>query len=154
MTPALLTAIRQLSDQAAQILAAAATLEYRAGAAQNIPDGYHEVLELIVLAVARRLEAAGHSKPDALRIGFEAAEEVRFVHGGLQFYIPKGDNIHAGQAEAEIFARFDGRNCAALASQYRKSEQAIYDIVRRQRALAEKGRQEGLFDGDSPRRAE
>lgn len=150
MSPAMQTILQKIAEMSAQLVAAQATADYRAEAGQNIPAGYPEVLGLVALAVARRLECEGQPRPAALRIGLAAAEEVRFTHGGSKIYIPKGDDMDAGEVEAEIVARFAGNNHEELAAQYRLSVQTVRNIIERHRAKAQRERQGVLFDEAKP----
>lgn len=136
--------LKQIAESARQLLESTSTAEYRRDAQHNIPPGYPEALALIAMAVARRLQAAGTGREDALALGFAAAEEVRFTFGKQNIYIP-GEADDAAAQEERIFAEFTGNNYEALAAQYRVSAITIRHIVKRCQNKARKGRQEGLF---------
>jgi len=61
-------------------------------------------------------------------------------YGGSAFYVPKSDAIHRAIRDLEIWAAHDGtvdgaNGIRALARRYAMSANAIWDILRAQRAL-------------------
>lgn len=134
--------IMRIANAAIQV---ASTQGYRADTQQNIPAGYPEILEMIVLAVARRLEKNGLARAASLDIAFQAAEEVRFQIGGTKIYIPKGDHIESDELALSIVNEFKGNNIADLARQHNITEQWIYQILKRNREAQTKSKQSNLF---------
>jgi len=65
--------------------------------------------------------------------------------GGMQVYLPKGDNLKRQLRDIEISDRFNGRNIKQLSREYKVTDKTIYEIIAKMRALETQRRQPTLF---------
>lgn len=95
---------------------------------------YPKALAAVAIEVTSELMAAGVEEPEALEIGFKAAERVRLRWGGENIYIPKGDVFSRAQRDEKIFQQFDGTNRSEICREHGITEMRFYQIMAAQRA--------------------
>ena len=95
-------------------------------------------------AALRHQQAEGRidadADPAALARAVVAAQAD--VLGGSRIRFPTAERVRQLLRDAQIWRAFDGRNVAALARRFRIPERSIYEILRRQRELRRRRRQQ------------
>ena len=97
------------------------------------PETLASMVDVAAHALMRELGDAGHARRLATAVIYALAK----YHGGATFYLPKGDELDCAIRDKKMWDRYDGRreSVLALAKEYRLTEQAVYRILARQRAI-------------------
>ncbi|MDR0996767.1 MAG: hypothetical protein LBL69_03775 [Zoogloeaceae bacterium] len=88
------------------------------------------LLDLADQCAASLIELLRIAPSEAESVGREIAGRMASHWGGQNLYFPMGLSYRLSQRDREIFAKFNGRNHAALAQEFGVSVQWIYRIVR------------------------
>lgn len=81
----------------------------------------------------------------AENIAMEVAVRVTKKWGGMSVYLPKDLNYAITMRNLELYKDFNGKNHHDLVQKYDLSLQAVYQILKRERARELKERQKQLF---------
>lgn len=133
--------------------AEAAVLEQRLPPALTEPMRELALCLYTVLVAHARHGGAAHADALLGELAELAAAQVRYLSahmGGAGIYLAKGLQTMLAARDELIYARFDGRNYAALARQHDLTEMRVRQIVAEQRArdLARRqGRLPGIDEG-------
>jgi len=106
------------------------------GALDDVPQarwaqGLVQMIE-VQEAEFRRL---GHDEVEAFRLARSAVLAMSKYFGGRQWYMPRGDTLHAALRDAEIFRRARRGNIAELAGEFGLTERHIWRICSQQYRL-------------------
>lgn len=74
--------------------------------------------------------------PEHKRISLSLALAVGQYIGGMSIYLPNGQSLQRYIRDINIWEAFDGANVKPLALQFRLSEKAVYEVLRRMRAVS------------------
>ena len=77
----------------------------------------------------------------SLQLALAVGEHI----GGMQVYLPRGDQLRRQLRNIEIYDKFSGNNIKQLAREYHVSDKTIYEIIAKMRALESQRRQPSLF---------
>lgn len=105
---------------------------------------YPELLEQVAATVRATLIDLGIDEALARHSGSACAEELRLTFGGLQLYIPKGQEWELSVRDEQIAARHTGFNTVELAREYGLTERRVRQILGDVRATR-RVVQQGLF---------
>lgn len=108
---------------------------------------YPEVLLDVAACLSKSLERQGIGQERAAEIAHEAAESLRKRWGGMDIYIPKGEELDLAPKYQAIFERWQaGEDIVTLVRETGYSLQWIFQIVRNARqARAQKVDMRPLF---------
>lgn len=98
---------------------------------------------LRVIEALKRRE--GRAEADAFADAQSTVLALAEYFGGRMVYLPRGDRLRTALRDAELWRRFNGRNSAELAHEYRVSEIHCYAILKKQRQLHQRKLQGRLF---------
>jgi len=116
------------------------------GAPVDIKDKWpHLVAEMIdLLKATRLLQGAEESK--AKQEALEITERICKTFGGMQIYVPKGHQLEMAVRNNKIWNDFTGSNVEALMHKYDLTQVRIYEIIKEQRQLHIKNKQNDQFN--------
>ena len=103
------------------------------------------ILDLEAQLVACLVSVSNIDRQAAKVTARQVSAHISKHWGGQLLYIPKNQAGVLSERDKEIWAKFDGRNHAALAQQYDLSMQQIYAIVRESMAIERAKKQQDLF---------
>ncbi len=86
----------------------------------------------------------GNQREIAETIGIDAYRKLVIRYGSSSIYIGKADEAVRAERDEEIYKRFNGENCLALAHMFGVSEKTVREAIRRQNEI-EESRQMLLF---------
>lgn len=107
----------------------------------NVQDLLEEIGAIVSVVIT---EKAGIPKDQANEIGKSAAVKIARNWSGVTMYFPRG--LVVDERHAQIYNDYDGDNIKALAFKHKLTDQQIYNIIRRMRAMDIARNQPGLFD--------
>jgi Mor family transcriptional regulator len=105
------------------------------------PESLIRIREIIV----DELKEQGITQELAEHSAHHITEAIRTEFGGTAPYIGKGLLYELSQRDAEIWAKFNGKNHHALVSEYGITMVWLYKIIKHQRQAMIKDKQTDLF---------
>lgn len=116
------------------------------GSPVGIKDKWpHLVAEMIDLLKAVR-ESQGATELQAKKEALEITERICKTFGGMQMYVPKGHQLEMAVRNNRIWNDFTGSNVEQLMHKYDLTQVRIYKILKEQRQLHIKTKQNDLFN--------
>ncbi len=100
--------------------------------AHEYPELFADMAECIARFIMD-MRIDGMTDEAAAATGHAAAEHVREHWTGERLYLPKGRLYDLSRRDADIWAKFNGRNFSALGKEYGLTEMRIRQIVARVR---------------------
>jgi len=91
------------------------------------------------------IEHALATLPAAADRATDVTRALAKYFGGVQWYLPQGEQLEIALRDRTIWRKFDGRNAHLLALEYKLSQQHLYVVLTTQRALHLKKIQPDLF---------
>lgn len=91
------------------------------------------------------IEHALANLPGAADRATDVTRALAKYFGGVQWYLPQGEQLEIALRDRTIWRKFNGRNAHLLALEYKLSQQQIYTVCERQRQLHLKKIQPDLF---------
>lgn len=88
----------------------------------------------------------GYASDEAFRLARAGVVAIAEFGGGRDWYLPRGDDLHAAMRDAEIWRRANRRNIGALAAEHGLTERQIWRICNQQRKLHRDKMQGRLFE--------
>lgn len=114
----------------------------------EIRHAWPQLLSDLVAVIEHDYRALRLDADQARRLAMVAVRAVSRYAGGRQIYIPVGEQLDRALRDREIWERWRGNNMSELCRDYGLTERQIYDILRRQRALARRRHQRDLPFGE------
>ncbi|WP_225307532.1 Mor transcription activator family protein [Nitrincola iocasae] len=93
----------------------------------------HELLEDVADHASRIVTDHGIDTETATQVGAAIADHLCQHWGGQMITIPKDYRFGIAKRDAEIWAKFNGRNHSELAREFNMTTRGIYKVVERMR---------------------
>lgn len=103
------------------------------------------IVDLEAQLVACLMSVSPLKRHEAIELSKRVSGYLTKHWGGQQIYIPKNQRALLADRDRELFAKFNGRNHAALAKEYGLTMTQVYNIVRIAAQAYWADRQEDLF---------
>ena len=94
-----------------------------------------EILVQLLDNAARTITQYGVDPEKAEQLAMEVVRGQAMLFGGMQIYLPKGDDLKRALRDREIYRQAGRIDVAILARQYNLSMKQIWEIQRTQREL-------------------
>ena len=94
-----------------------------------------EILVQLLDNAARTITQCGVDAEKAEQLALEVVREQAMLFGGMQIYLPKGDDLKRALRDREIYRQAGRIDIAILARQHNLSMKQIWEIQRTQREL-------------------
>jgi Mor family transcriptional regulator len=93
------------------------------------------------------VDLLGLDEAEASRLGREIMVRVAEDHPGQNFYLAKGQAYQLDVRDQAIYAKFNGRNHAQLAREFKVTPRHIRRVVKRAQAIDMLQRMDDMFPG-------